>query len=153
MPRVVRLAVMNIIFYLTLLVASCGYALWRGDRDARVAAIVCIVATGLTVVLLTPGPGRYQMVESGAMIVDFATLTAFVTLAMTSRRFWPLWVAGLQLTASTAHALKLVDASLVPLAYAAAERFWSYPILLIIAIGAYRAHRRRTGGAPAHCEA
>jgi len=135
---------MNIIFYLILLVASCGYALWRGDRDARVAAIVCIVATALTVVLLTPGTGRYRLVESGAMIVDLATLTAFVTLALTSCRFWPLWVAGLQLTASSAHALKLFDASLLPIAYAAAERFWSYPILLIIAIGAYRAHRRST---------
>ena len=76
------------------------------------------------------------------MIVDFATLAAFVTLALFSKRFWPLWVAGLQLTASAAHALKVFDASLVPLAYAAAERFWSYPILLIIALGAYRAHRR-----------
>ena len=133
---------MNIIFYLILLAASCGYALWRGDRDARVAAIVCIVATALTVVLLTPGPTRYQLIEGGALFVDLATLTAFVTLALFSRRFWPLWVAGLQLTASAAHALKLFDASLVPLAYAAAERFWSYPILLIIAIGAYRGHRR-----------
>lgn len=136
---------MNVIIYLTLLVGSCGYALWRGDRDARVAAIVCIVATALTVVLLTPGPGRYRFVESGAMIVDLATLTAFVKLALCSRRFWPLWVAGLQLTASTAHALKLFDASLVPFAYAAAERFWSYPILVIIAIGAFRAHRRARG--------
>jgi hypothetical protein len=133
---------MNVYFYLALLTASCGYALWRGDRDARVAAIVCIVATALTVLLLTPGRERYQLVESGALIVDLATLAAFVTLALTSRRFWPLWVAGLQLTASTAHALKLVDASLLPIAYAAAERFWSYPILLIIAIGAFRAHRR-----------
>jgi hypothetical protein len=133
---------MNVIFYLTLLTASCGYALWRGDRDARVAAIVCVVATALTVLVLTPGPGRYEAVEGGAMIVDLATLAAFVTLALFSNRFWPLWVAGLQLTASAAHALKLVDASLVPLAYAAAERFWSYPILLIIAIGAFRAHRR-----------
>ena len=133
---------MNVYFYLALLAASCGYALWRGDRDARVAAVVCIVATALTVLMLTPGPGRYQFIESGAMIVDLATLAAFVTLALFSRRFWPLWVAGLQLTASTAHALKLADASLLPLAYAAAERFWSYPILLLIAIGAFRAHRR-----------
>lgn len=134
---------MNIIFYLALLIASCGYALWRGDRDARVAAIVCIVATALTVLLLTPGPARYRLIESGTMMVDLATLAAFVTLALFSRRFWPLWVAGLQLTASTAHALKLFDASLVPIAYAAAERFWSYPILVIIAIGTFRAHRRK----------
>ena len=140
---------MNVFFYLALLAASCGYALWRGDRDARVAAVVCIVATGLTVLLLTPGPGRYQLVERGAMAVDLATLAAFVTLALRSRRFWPLWVAGLQLTASTAHALKLFDASLLPIAYAAAERFWSYPILLIIAIGAFRAHRRERRAAVA----
>lgn len=142
----------NIIIYLVLLTVSCGYALWRGDRDARIAACVCIVATGLTVVLLTPGSTRYELVESGAMAVDLATLGAFVTLALFSRRFWPLWVAGLQMTASAAHALKLFDAALVPLAYAVAERFWGYPILLIIAFGAYR-HRRRSQAAARLAEA
>ncbi len=139
---------MNIILYLTLLAGSCGYALWRGDRDARLAALACICATALTVLLLTPGQQRYQFVEEGAMIVDLATLAAFVALALFSDRFWPLWIAGLQLTASTAHLLKLVNDDLVPLAYAMAERFWSYPILIIIAIGAFRAERRRTRGPP-----
>lgn len=133
---------MTINFYLVLLAVSCGYALWRGDRDARIAAIVCLVATALTVLMLTRGPGRYQTVEGGAMIVDLATLAAFVTLALFSHRFWPLWIAGMQLTASSAHALKLVDGSMGPYAYAAAERFWSYPILMIIAFGAFRAHGR-----------
>ena len=136
---------MNIYFYLTLLTLSCGYALWRGDRDARIAAITCVVATAMTVVVLTPGSRRYALVESGVMLVDLATLGAFITLALFSKRFWPLWVAGLQMTASTAHALKMFDASLVPLAYAVAERFWGYPILMIIAVGAYR-HRRRAEG-------
>ncbi len=132
---------MNIIFFFGLL-GSCGYALWRGDRDARIAAVVCIAASVLTVFLLTPGPQRYQLVESGAMIVDLATLAAFITLALYSKRFWPLWIAGLQLTASISHLLKLFDTDLVPLAYAVAERFWSYPILMIIVCGAFRAHRR-----------
>jgi hypothetical protein len=30
----------------------------------------------------------------------------------------------------------------MPLAYAAAERFWSYPTLIILFIGAWRQHRR-----------
>ena len=134
---------MNVYAYLSLLAASCGYALWRGDRDARIAAIVCIIATAATVVMLTPGTARYELVEGGAMIVDLATLTAFVTLALFSQRFWPLWVAGLQLTASTAHVLRMANESLAPLAYAIAERFWSYPILVIIAVGAFRSRRRR----------
>jgi hypothetical protein len=29
------------------------------------------------------------------------------------------------------------------MAYAAAERFWSYPTLVIIAVGAWRQHQRR----------
>lgn len=133
---------MNIIIYLVLLTLSCGYALWRGDRDARIAAITCVAATVMTVVVLTPGSRRYVFVESGVMVVDLVTLAAFITLALFSKRFWPLWVAGLQMTASTAHALKMFDAELVPLAYAVAERFWGYPILIIIAVGAYRHHRR-----------
>ena len=138
---------MNIIIYLSLLSVSCGYALWRGDRDARSAAMVCIVATGMTVVLLTPGSTRYGLVETGVMAVDVATLGAFVVLALFSQRFWPLWVAGLQMTASAAHALKFIDNALVPLAYAVAERFWGYPILIIIGFGAFRGHRRRAASA------
>lgn len=144
---------MNILIYLVLLTVSCGYALWRGDRDARIAATVCIVATGLTVLLLTPGSTRYELVERGVMAVDLGALGAFVALALFSQRFWPLWVAGLQMTASAAHALKLFDAALVPLAYAVAERFWGYPILLIIAFGAYRGHRRRSQAALRFAEA
>ncbi len=135
---------MNVYFYLSLLTLSCGYALWRGDRDARIAAVVCLLATAATVALLTPGSARYRVVEGGAMLVDLATLAAFVTLALHSRRFWPLWVAGLQLTASFAHMLRMLDEALVPLAYAIAERFWSYPILVIIAVGTYRYQRRKS---------
>ena len=34
------------------------------------------------------------------MLVDLAVLAGFVTVALRSKRFWPLWVAGLQLTTS-----------------------------------------------------
>lgn len=143
---------MNVYVYLALLAASCGYALWRGDRDARIAAIVCVLATAATVLFLTPGSARYRLVEGGEMAVDLATLTAFVMLALHSRRFWPLWIAGLQLTASFAHMLRMADEALVPLAYAIAERFWSYPILIIIAIGTFR-YQRRQGAAKRIVEA
>jgi hypothetical protein len=40
------------------------------------------------------------------------------------------------------HFLKAIDLDLMPRAYAAAERFWSYPTLMIIAVATWRAHRR-----------
>jgi hypothetical protein len=66
-----------------------------------------------------------------------------VVIALRSDRFWPLWVAGLQLTISMSHLLKAIQLDLLPLAYAAAERFWSYPTLIILFIGAWRQHRRQ----------
>ncbi|MCA1653116.1 MAG: hypothetical protein LC656_02705, partial [Sphingomonadales bacterium] len=82
-------------------------------------------------------------VETGVFAVDVATFAAFTMVALSSSRFWPLWVAGLQLTASLSHLLKQVDLSLLPTAYAVATIFWSYPIVVILAIGTWRAHQRR----------
>jgi hypothetical protein len=85
---------------------------------------------------------RYSGVELGLFAIDAAVLAGFVAVALQSPRFWPLWVAGLQLTSSTSHLLKAVDIHLLPKAYGAAVALWSYPILVILAIGTWRGQRR-----------
>lgn len=134
---------MSPILYITLLTFTCAYALYRGGRYERIAALICIVATIATVSVNSPLSHRYVGIEGGALAVDIAALAAFVAIALQSDRFWPLWVAGLQLTTSLAHFLKAIEPSLIPQAYGAAVRFWSYPILLIIIIGTWRSQRRR----------
>ena len=133
---------MSPILYWTLLILTCGYALYRGGRHERLVAAICIVATIATIAVNSPLNRMYTDVERGALLVDLAVLAAFVAVALVSDRFWPLWVAGLQLTTSIAHFLKAVDPHLVPLAYGAAVRFWGYPILIILFFGAWRSHRR-----------
>jgi len=133
---------MSPILYWTLLTLTCGYALTRGRTDERLVAAVCLVASVVTAFALSPWRQRYSGVETDELLVDIVTLAAFVFVALRSNRFWPLWVAGLQLTTSMSHMLKAVDLGLVPQAYAAAEKFWSYPILLILAVGTWRGHRR-----------
>lgn len=125
-----------------LLLAVCIYALLRGGTDERAIAATCLAGTFATVLVISPLRQRYAGVEEGLMLVDLAVLAGFITVALRSRRFWPLWVAGLQLTTSLGHILKGVDQDLLPRAYGAALQFWSYPILLILAIGTYRSHRR-----------
>jgi hypothetical protein len=133
---------MSPILYWTLLILTCGYALYRGGRHERLVAVICIVATIATIAVNSPLNRMYADVEQGALLVDLAVLGAFVAIALVSDRFWPLWVAGLQLTTSIAHLLKALDPQLVPVAYGAAVRFWGYPILLILFFGAWRNHRR-----------
>ena len=134
---------MSPILFWTLLFLTCGYAFYRGGRYERIVAVVCIIGSIATVAVNAPLSQMYVRVEGGALLVDVAVLAAFIAVALQSDRFWPLWVAGLQLTTSVAHFLKAIDPNLVPMAYGAAVRFWSYPILLILFVGAWRSHQRR----------
>jgi hypothetical protein len=127
-----------------LLLVTCGYALWRGRKYEQWAALICLTASVVSVMARAPAHLRYLGIEGGDLVVDTLVLVGFVVIALRSDRFWPLWAAGLQLTISMSHFLKAIQPSLVPIAYAAAERFWSYPTLFILFVAAWRQHRRTT---------
>jgi nicotinamide riboside transporter PnuC len=134
--------------YWLLLAGVSAYAFLRGRFDERLAAVICIVATLVTWLFNSPLQQRFSNVEGGVLAADTIALVGFTLLALRSERFWPLWVAGLQLTTILAHGLKAVNLDLVPQAYAAAARFWVYPIFLIIVIGTWRSHRQAQGQRP-----
>jgi len=129
--------------YFVVLFAVCAYAFMRGRSDERTVATICVIASIASVAVISPLASRYSQVEAGVFIVDLATFAGFTFVALRSERFWPLWVAGLQLTTLMSHAFKLGRLDLMPQAYAAAARFWVYPIFVIIVIGTWRSHRRR----------
>jgi hypothetical protein len=128
--------------YWLVLASVAAYALWRGRGDERAAALVCVVATVASVLVNSPLTRRFTGVEGGVLIVDLMALAAFTAIALRTSRFWPLWVAGFQLTSTFAHVLKAIHFSLVPQVYAAAERLWVYPIFLAIVVGTWRTHQR-----------
>lgn len=132
------------VFYTSLVTVS-AFALWRGGTDERIVAIVCLLGAIATHWLISPMAERFRSVESGVMIVDLFVFVGFLAVALRSYRFWPLWVAGLQLTTALGHLLKEFNSQMVPQAYGAALQFWGYPILLILAIGTWRAYRRQLG--------
>lgn len=128
--------------YWIVLLAVSAYAFARGRFDERMAAVVCIAATVGTRLAHSPLTERFSSVEVGVLFVDVLALLGFIAIALRTDRFWPLWVAGLQLTTTLAHFLKAIDLQLMPQVYAAAARLWVYPIFLIIVIGTWRSHRR-----------
>jgi len=130
-------------FFRILLALVVLYAFARGSRDERYVGMICVIGTVVTQIALSPLTGRFNGLETQAMIVDLAVLAGFLAVALRSDRFWPLWVAGLQLTTLLGHLLKGVDNELFPRAYGAAMTFWSYPIILILAVGTWRAHQQR----------
>lgn len=133
---------LRLLLFNALLFGVWAYALWRGRTDEKLIASVCVIASLATFALAAPVDLRYSTLEFGVLAVDLLVLGVFIHVALRSDRFWPLWVSGLQLTTSIAHLLKAVQPELLPIAYAMAGRFWSYPILLILAIGTWRTHQR-----------
>ena len=130
--------------YFVVLAIVCIYAFARGEAESRIAAAICGAASIASVIVMSPIAGRYSHIEAGVFAVDLAVLAGFTAIALRSDRFWPLWLAGLQLTTILAHVFKVIDFQLVPQIYAAAARFWVYPIFLIIVIGTWRSQRRRS---------
>ncbi|WP_019833045.1 hypothetical protein [Sphingomonas sp. PR090111-T3T-6A] len=119
----------------TLLLVALIAAIWRGGTIERLGAALCILATVLTVVS-SPLRIRFQGVRLDLLTIDLATLLAFVALARASRRFWPIWAAGLQMLSiicMTAEALAPDN-----LAYAYAEQVWSWGIVVLIIVVSLR---------------
>lgn len=126
-----------------VLVAVVLFAILRGGRDERAVALLCLAGTAGTFLVLSPLGDRFANIEIGVFAIDLVLLCGFVAVALRSCRFWPLWVAGLQLTTLCGHVFKTINIDLLPQAYAAALYFWSYPILLILAVGTWRGYKRR----------
>ena len=129
--------------YWLILFGVTSYAFGRGRWDERLVAAICVLGSIASVIVKTPIQDLYSDIELGILVVDLLALGGFVFVAIRSTRFWPMWVAGFQLTSVLAHFLKAVHWGMMPQIYAAAERFWIYPIFLVIVVGTWRAHRRQ----------
>jgi hypothetical protein len=132
----------NPLFWWTLLALGSLYTFWRGGAPERVGMAILVIGSILSTLSLRAMPVRFHDVEMGVFIVDIVALLLFVGLALAADRYWPLWVAGLQLVGVASHVLRLADADVIPWAYAITQSLWGYPILLAMVIGAAR-HRKR----------
>jgi hypothetical protein len=130
-----------VVFYV-LLLACCGYALLRGGGPERIGASFYAVGTGLTILARGEAAIRYGSLEVGPLIVDLAALISFLVLALYARRFWPLWMTAFQAIGTAGHLAKLADPEMIRWAYAFLLGIWSYPMLLLLALGTWR-HQQR----------
>lgn len=125
-----------------LLALVAIYAFVRGSADERRVGLILVVGVIATHLAWSPLSERFHGLETHVMAVDIVVFAGFLWVALRSERFWPLWIAGLQLTTILGHILKAVDLQLFSRAYGAALMVWGYPILLILAIGTWRNARR-----------
>ena len=128
--------------FLALLVLCTLYALWAGGGPERIGAAVYALSVATTHLILTAQYSRWLNVEVGVFIVDAVTFLAFVPIALRADRFWPLWVSAFLGLGVLGHLARLVGPDTFWWAYAVVLTIWSYPIVLLFALGTFL-HRRR----------
>jgi hypothetical protein len=129
---------LRVVFFYLLLASVVILATWRGRRDERLAAAICVIGTALTVYAGDALPVRFKTFDQLAFLIDLGVFFGFLAIALRSERYWPLWVAGLQLTAITIHPMMVISPDMPAKVFGAALALWSYPILILIGIGAWR---------------
>jgi hypothetical protein len=132
---------MNYYFY-ALLLAVCVYAFAVGGGPERLGAAVYALACVASHFVFSASPIKFRSVETGVFLVDVLLFVAFAVLALRANRFWPIWVSALLGLGVLAHLARWAGPDTIPWAYQLVMSIWSYPILAIIAMGAF-GHRQR----------
>jgi hypothetical protein len=133
----------RVILFSLLQLGVSVYALAKGGGPERVVGLSLLIATALGLALQQPMVGRFVTVDWGVLAVDLGLLAVLVAVALNADRFWPLWVAAFHALGTGAHLVRGIDYGIEPVAYAILLASWSYPIILLLAVGTLRHGERR----------
>lgn len=127
--------------------AVAAWSLYAGGASERVATALMCLAAIFTNVVGDAFNTHWHAPQLGVLAVDVALLVGLWALALRSDRFWPLTVASLQLIAVLTHPALWIDHKILPFGYAFMQGFWAYPMMALVALGAWRHQRRCDQGA------
>lgn len=135
------MAIRNLLFVL-LLWGTFFFAMWKGGRSERAAALAMLLGTELTHFAISPYHGRWGGIELGVFFVDLMVFASLFAIGLVSRKYWPMWIAGMQGVVLMAH-LSAALPDVIPNAYGNAVQLWSWPMLTMISIATWSAMRDR----------
>lgn len=99
-------------------ILAVGFALWRGDRSARLMAVIYLAGFGAMMALFPNRPAE--------LAVDVVGLLAMCAVALAARtpRPWLLWACIFQLISAATRTAAMLDDTIGKLAYATALNTW-----------------------------
>jgi hypothetical protein len=137
-----------IVAFNLLQLAVSGHALLRGGGPERTVALLLLVAAGATLATpMVPGVSYFTLFVA-VLWIDLALFVALAAVSAVANRFWPIWMAALQLFAIATHLARAYDPSFWAAAYWLVTTKTAYPMLLLLYIGTVRHRRRLALGLP-----
>ena len=115
-------------------VLLCGFALLRGGKPERIAAVL-LLFDWLSTPLLQ-GHDAYRHAEMPIFLMDGVVSAALILIALSTNRYWPMWAAAFQILEVLMHVAMLIDHKVRPRAYFIGMEISSYLIIFALALGA-----------------
>jgi len=131
-----------------LLFLASAYALVRGGKPERYAALMYLTAFTASALSVEIGPTPYQKFNWGIVAIDIALAVSLGALALRANRYWTIWATSIQLVAIFAHLAKLLVPEIAAMAYEITLLVWSYASIPILAIATHRHQQRVQRGGP-----
>jgi len=128
-------AMLLLLINATLLFGVTGYALRYGGSSERFCAGILVVGSLASALIVSAFHNLWHPASFYLFFIDCSALLALLAIALTSDRFWPLYTAAFQVPGVATHIATMVDPVIVPRAYALAQGFWIYPMLVALLIG------------------
>jgi hypothetical protein len=125
-----------------LLIASCIYSLLMGGIAEKIGSVLLASAAlfSFGAILISQAP--YVRIEMAIAAIDLVLFFGLLTLALLADRYWPMWLTSMQLVTIWSHPAFGIASQKIPFAYAVASKIWSFPMLILLAIGTYRYRNR-----------
>ena len=121
------------------LMIVCVLAVWRGRDEERLASAGLLAAWAISMVAFR---AESEDTQWSIFLIDSCLFGLYLFIAMRSRRYWPLFLAGFGLLIVVTHFAHALDAGISGWAYWTAARIWNYLCLFMIGYGAWTAPRR-----------
>lgn len=131
------------VFYLVQ-VAITFVATHRGGAPERIVGLALLGAALATSLIPFEDGQTFYGVNWYALYIDGVLLTILLLIAARADRYWPLWLASLQVVTIGIHGVRVYDPFFLPIVYARLVGEIAYPMLAILLAGTLR-HSRRLG--------
>lgn len=132
----------RIALFICLQLAVSLFAIRRGGPPERTVAWMLLAAMAASIAGGLPA-SRYRAVAEWQLSIDIALFAGLAIVASRANRFWPLWLAALQLIAIGVHVVRWADPFLLPYAYYKSFEKIAYPMCLALVLGTYHYLRRQ----------
>ena len=121
----------------------CGGAFWKGSREEQTAAGGLLLSWAATIALRDRS---WIGTQWSAFTADTVLLLLLTAVAMTTKRYWPLFAAAFQLLCVMTHVARIIDPGVRAWAYATGQVIWSQLVFVAVGVGVWNTWRGRLNG-------